>query len=182
MPKRIYLAGPDVFLRDALTVAARKKDICRQFGFEGLFPLSQDDAVEAKAHIIFEANCKLMQSADIGVFNLTPFRGPSADCGTAFELGYMFALGKSVHGYSGTDLNYIKRVASSDGPLLKQNQTMIDKSGLLVEDFQRFDNLMLSESITKAGGIFIAGSHASQHDLSAMKAFKNCIQTVADTD
>jgi len=28
------------------------------------------------------------------VFNLTPFRGPSADAGTVFELGFMYSKGK----------------------------------------------------------------------------------------
>ena len=88
MAVSIYLAGPDVFLANALEVGERKRELCRRFGFEGLFPLDQDESVGADAAKIFQANCALMRRADIGLFNLTPFRGPSADCGTVFELGF----------------------------------------------------------------------------------------------
>ena len=37
-----YLAGPDVFLPDAVEHAARKVAICARFGFRGLPPLNQD--------------------------------------------------------------------------------------------------------------------------------------------
>ena len=36
-----YLAGPDVFLPDAVQHAARKVAICARFGFRGLPPLNQ---------------------------------------------------------------------------------------------------------------------------------------------
>jgi len=181
MEKNIYLAGPDVFLQNAFAIAAEKKNICRRFGFRGLFPLDQDETVEANAGNIFAANCKLMQSADMGVFNLTPFRGPSADCGTAFELGFMFALGKPVHAYIGTELNYIERVVMSDGPFKNHGEYVIDRSGFLVENFDRFDNLMLSESIAKAGGLVVADNDGNQNDLSAMKAFQACMEAIAES-
>ena len=60
--------------------------ICQEFGFEGLFPVDNDFDAEADAAAIFRANCAQMKRADIGVFNLSPFRGPSADAGTVFEL------------------------------------------------------------------------------------------------
>src|SRR5437899_12125756 len=94
MALKIYLAGPDVFLADARAVGERKKALCQEFGFEGLFPLDNDEDVGADAAKIFRANCSLMRQADIGLFNLTPFRGPSADAGTVFELGFLFARGK----------------------------------------------------------------------------------------
>ncbi|MDF1764445.1 MAG: nucleoside 2-deoxyribosyltransferase, partial [Oleibacter sp.] len=34
--QRIYLAGPEVFLPDATLVGEQKKQLCRQYGFEGL--------------------------------------------------------------------------------------------------------------------------------------------------
>jgi len=36
---KIYLAGPDVFLPDALEVGKRKREICARHGLRGLFPL-----------------------------------------------------------------------------------------------------------------------------------------------
>ena len=38
MMKRVYLAGPDVFLPTATALAAAKKKLCATYGFEGLVP------------------------------------------------------------------------------------------------------------------------------------------------
>jgi nucleoside 2-deoxyribosyltransferase len=85
---KLYLAGPDVFLREAVEIGRRKKALCRDNGHEGLFPLDNDVSPDDAA-AIFAANRGLMDRADAGLFNLSPFRGPSADAGTVFELGYM---------------------------------------------------------------------------------------------
>jgi nucleoside 2-deoxyribosyltransferase len=37
-PIRIYLAGPEVFLKNAKEVGEQKKALCRKYGFEGMFP------------------------------------------------------------------------------------------------------------------------------------------------
>ena len=42
MTATAYLAGPDVFLPDAVAHAARKVEICRRFGLRGLPPLNED--------------------------------------------------------------------------------------------------------------------------------------------
>ena len=53
MALKIYLAGPDVFLADARRVGRRKQELCREYGFEGLFPLDKDEAVGPDAnHLI----------------------------------------------------------------------------------------------------------------------------------
>ena len=36
---KIYLAGPDVFLPDAIEIGRRKADICARHGLTGLYPL-----------------------------------------------------------------------------------------------------------------------------------------------
>ena len=41
-----------------------------------------------------------MDAADAIIANLTPFRGPSADAGTVYELGYMAGRGKLCLAYS----------------------------------------------------------------------------------
>lgn len=97
-PKTIYLAGPEVFLPDALAVGTRKKAHCEKYGFIGLFPFDNEiKSAPPGARIdalICRANLAMMRAADIGIFNLTPFRGVSADTGTVFELGLMIGLGK----------------------------------------------------------------------------------------
>src|SRR5450631_2774760 len=107
---KVYLAGPDVFLRDAKQIGQRKKDICAQHGLVGLFPLDDPngDAVVGDAAggavpvslQIFRRCIAMMDAADAVIANLTPFRGPSADAGTVFELGFMAARRKFCAGYS----------------------------------------------------------------------------------
>ena len=156
--KKIYLAGPDVFLPDSLDVGRRKKELCRQFGFEGLFPLDQQLAGEPSGTDIFRADMALMRRADIGLFNLSPFRGPSADPGTVFELGIMMAMGKRVFGYRNTDRLYHERVG---------------EDGYMIERFGLGDNLMIDCAILEAGGTISAEAEDS---LAAMESFHSALE------
>ena len=90
---KIYLAGPDVFLPDAIEIGRRKAAICVRHGLIGLYPLDNSvDLTAADASLaIFKGNEAMMDAADAIIANLTPFRGPSADAGTVYELGYMAA-------------------------------------------------------------------------------------------
>ena len=90
---QVYLAGPDVFLPDALEVGRQKTEICRRHGLIGLYPLDNavDRAATEASLQIFKANETMMDQADAIIANLTPFRGPGADGGTVYELGYMAA-------------------------------------------------------------------------------------------
>lgn len=178
MVQTIYLAGPDVFLANASEITERKREICREFGFEGLFPSDKEASVKIDARKIFEANCALMRHADIGVFNLTPFRGPSADCGTVFELGFMFSLGKPVHGYSSNGSCYSRRVEASDGPATIRDGHSYDRNGYEIEDFALTDNLMLDNAISRDGGILTTFNETAGEPLAALSAFRLCIESL----
>ena len=39
---KVYLAGPDVFLPDAVSIGRRKKELCAHYGFEGLYPFDNE--------------------------------------------------------------------------------------------------------------------------------------------
>src|SRR6266436_6702193 len=110
---KIYLAGPDVFLPDAIEIGRRKAAICARHGVRGLYPL--DNAVDLSAAdaslAIFEGNEAMMDAADAIIANLTPFRGPGADPGTVYELGYMAGRGKLLFAYSNDPAIYVERVA-----------------------------------------------------------------------
>ena len=102
-PKRVYLAGPEVFLSNAKEVGKCKKALCRKYGFEGVFPLDVEADLGGKSPkeiglCISGVNEALIKNCDIVIANLTPFRGPSADVGTAYEIGFAHALGKKVFG------------------------------------------------------------------------------------
>jgi nucleoside 2-deoxyribosyltransferase len=183
MALKIYLAGPDVFLPNAREVGRQKVELCRAFGFEGLFPLDNEAEVGGDAFSIFRGNCALMRRADIGVFNLTPFRGPSADPGTVFELGFMFSKRKSVYGYTSDPRSYLDRVAATlsatdagGGPR--------DRDMFAVENFGLPDNLMIVAAIEEAGGEVSAmaepRSGANAPSLAAFTAFEACLEIIRE--
>jgi nucleoside 2-deoxyribosyltransferase len=146
---RIYLAGPDVFLPNARQLGAAKKALCDAAHFTGLFPL--DSAIPPGASqdvAIYRANTGMMEVADIGIFNLTPFRGPSADVGTVFELGLMAGMGKPVFGYSNDSRPARGRVPDATQ---RPDGDWRDAQDLLVEDFGNADNLMIDHCLATAG-------------------------------
>lgn len=146
---RVYLAGPDVFYPDVTERAARLKDTCLHYGFEGVFPLDSGlqlispIAREENGFLIYEANIKLIRSCQAILANMNPFRGPSLDAGTAFEIGYGRALGLDVVGYVERRTLYKDRVVPD---------------GLMVEDFGMVDNLMLHAAV--CGDIFESAHEA----------------------
>ncbi len=144
---RIYLAGPEVFLPNAVEIGARKKILCEELGFVGFFPLDTEFSGENIDKKIFAANVALMRQADAGIFNLSPFRGVNADPGTAFELGFFTALGKPTFAYTHHAENHFDRVSKSFGFHVTPEGEHCDASGLLIENFGNADNLMLDAAL-----------------------------------
>lgn len=183
MAYKVYLAGPDVFLPDAHEVGRRKQEMCRAFGFEGLLPYDKDPDIGRDPLKIFHKNCESMGKADAGVFNLTPFRGPSADVGTVFELGYMFLRGKPVYGYTSDPRGYRERVSAILG-VTEVAGVPRDRDQYEVENFGWRDNLMIAGAIEEAGGVIAAvaesGAGTSKSFLAAFAAFEACLQTMRE--
>lgn len=143
--KKVYVAGPDVFLQDVQTWAATARSLCAQRGLQALLPL---DGVETTAQGIYAANCQLLAAADAVVANLNPFRGShEPDSGTCVEIGMALALGKPVVGYMQDTRPLIARVATSwvDGKGL-------DDQGMVVEGFGLPVNLMIGVPVTIVKG------------------------------
>ncbi|HTQ06669.1 MAG TPA: nucleoside 2-deoxyribosyltransferase [Polyangiaceae bacterium] len=144
---RVYLAGPDVFLPDAVAAGEEKKRLCEKHGFEGVFPL--DAEIEAGAPRstglrISAANEALIAGADLVIANMTPFRGPSADAGTAYEMGFARALGKRVLAYTESPDGFAPRTRAflaERGALAPDGDHATD--GTSIEAFDLADNLML---------------------------------------
>ena len=148
MIRRIYLAGPDVFLPDAAAVGAAKVALAKRFGFEGLFPLDNEVPIaddEATGSAIYSANIDLMRTADAIVANLTPFRGPSADVGTAFELGFFAALERPIFAYSSDPRSLIERTRALLG---LADAAGADAAGASIEDFRLPDHLKVEKKWT----------------------------------
>ncbi len=173
----IYLAGPDVFLPDAREIGRRKKALCAQYGFTGLFPFDNDSAVTAGSavdRVIYEANVRMIRRADIGIFNLTPFRGPSADVGTVFELGLMTGLKKVAIGYTNCGKSLRERVA---GATRNAAGEWRDADGNSVEDFGNADNLMIDACLSQPGNMLIRCEGGGRLD--DLVAFEQCLQFAA---
>src|SRR5215468_749966 len=141
---KIYLAGPDVFLPDALAIGEQKRDICERYGMSGLYPLDKPvNLARSDASLrIFRGLEAMMDAADAIIANLTPFRGPGADPGTVYELGYMAGRGKLCLGYSNDPSLYLERVRRS-GAVLARDERLVDADGLTIENFGLADNLMM---------------------------------------
>lgn len=135
--RALYLAGPDIFRPDAEDHGVRLKQLCAARGVKGIYPL--DGAPSSAGAETIRRRCMAeIDGADAVVANITPFRGPHMDPGTAFELGYAEAKGKPVFLWSANPHDLVKRVGApgQDG--------WRDADGHAVEDFGGRENLMIA--------------------------------------
>ncbi len=146
---RIYLAGPDVFYPDAAQRASRMKAGCARAGHEGVFPLDPPPVPGPsgspewlRIHLANEAH---IRACDAMIANITPFRGVSADPGTAWEMGFMRALGRPVWAWTEDERDHADRITPD---------------GLLVESYGLADNLMLEGGVLLSGGAVLRGADA----------------------
>lgn len=179
---RIYLAGPEVFHPDARTLGEAKGALCARSGFEGVFPLDAGLNLEGlpkaeQARRIYLADIGLMQSADLAICNLTPFRGVSMDSGTAFEAGFMAALGRPVLGYTNVAADYGERTRR-----LRTNPwpgPEADRPDMAIEDFDLSENLMIEVAIREAGGTVVRRAVSPGRELEDLSGFEICLEQAA---
>ncbi|MFT4115918.1 nucleoside 2-deoxyribosyltransferase [Bradyrhizobium sp.] len=177
---KIYLAGPDVFLPDAIEIGRRKAAICAFYGLVGLYPLDNEIDLTAPdaSRQIFASNEAMMDEAAAIIANLTPFRGAGADPGTVYELGYMAGRGKFCLAYSNDPAVYADRVrrfadvTSADGRL-------VDAQGLTVEDFGLVDNLMMIHAVELRGGPLVTPATMPADVWHDLAAFEACVRMAA---
>ncbi|WP_372926818.1 nucleoside 2-deoxyribosyltransferase [Marinobacter sp.] len=175
-PKRIYLAGPEVFFpaTEHQSIVAQKKRLLREYGFEGVDPLdtelafSENQAKPERGQRIYLANRELMDSCDAIIANLTPFRGISADPGTVFEVGYMIGQGKPAFGFTLDGRHYRERAGS----------TGLDDLGNTIEDFEMSDNLMIEGGISDSGGQLLVAEQPGEHRFFSAELFRRCVKAM----
>lgn len=185
---RVYLAGPEVFHAQARDLGARKVAICAAAGLEGVFPLDglpieDPDPTPESGLAVFRHCIVTMTSCDALIANITPFRGPSADVGTAVEIGFMRGLGRPVFAYSNTALPYSQRVAVAIGGHLprRDDGTPTDPENMAVEQFGLTDNLMIDGCVTgsdRSGRVVTRETHFIAR-WSDMTAFEGAVQRAA---
>ena len=168
-----YLAGPDVFLPNAATLAAAKIALCAVYGITGIAPFNPDLDLTLPAALlwrrIFADDLRMMRDCDIIIANLTPFRGASADAGTLVELGWFLGAGKPAYGYSNSAQNFAAR-----------SQAQLDAvpdpmPGLAVEDFGLADNLMIEGALP--GGLVLPPDGLSRA-FDSLEVFELCLKRI----
>ena len=92
----------------------KRKTLCQKYGFEGIFPLDNEIDTKNKTPkeigvCISAVNEELIRSCEVVIANLTPFRGPSADVGTVYEMGFAHAPGKKALGYTNVAAAFTER-------------------------------------------------------------------------
>ena len=178
----IYLAGPDVFLPDAIEIGKRKAAICARHGVTGHYPLDNTvDLTAADASLqIFKGNEAMMDASDAIIANLTPFRGPSADAGTVYELGYMAGRGKFCLAYSNDPAVYLDRVKRLGTVTKSADGLLTDRDGLIVEDFGHPDNLMMIHSLELHGARLVTPQQAPSDIWHDLTSFEACVVLAAE--
>jgi nucleoside 2-deoxyribosyltransferase len=150
---KVYLAGPDVFFRNCGALFAARTRACAALGLQALIPV---DGTKLTAEAIFQGNVALVEQADAVIANISPFRGPHCDVGTAWEMAYATAKGKPVFAYSSDPRPLLERLGAVDA-------NGRDAEGLLAENFALAENLMISVPVAdgKTHPTFEAAAHAA---------------------
>ncbi len=178
MAVRVYLAGPDVFLPRPAARAEALRAICARHGLAGISPLDplpgEHPATAPDPAAIARRNEEHIRRCDAVIANLTPFRGPGADPGTVYEVGFARALGRVVFGWSCAAADHAARVR-----LLPGAGEGRDADGLEIEDFGLAENLMVVCGIEASGGFVLADDVASRWD--DLTVFDRCVARVAAT-
>jgi nucleoside 2-deoxyribosyltransferase len=179
---RAYLAGPEVFLPNAAEVGEAKKRLCEQYGVLGVFPLDTELADQGRelGLAISAANEQLIRSSDLVIANMTPFRGPSADVGTAYEMGFARALGLPVFAYTNDPERFQQRTRqflSSLGELRADEER--DAHDMSIEAFELSDNLMLAGALREQGYEPTHGHTDRAQRFVDLDAFERCLALAA---
>lgn len=189
MNPRVYLAGPDVFFPDAEAWAEHRKAICAGHGLVAVSPLDAlaEEAADWSAlpewQRIAWRNEAHIRGCDAVIANLTPFRGPSADCGTVYEVGFARALGRAVFGYTNCTAPFAQRALdyarAHGGAVASPEGAWRDADSLLIEEFRRFDNLMIEGGLLGSGGTLVLPQSEPADRWRDLATFVRCVQMAA---
>lgn len=179
---RVYLAGPEVFLVNAKEIGEQKKTLCKEYGFEGVFPLDnevndKDKSPKEVGFCISAVNEDLIKSCEIVIANITPFRGPSVDVGTAYEMGFARALGKRVFAYTNVSMRFTERTIKALNSQVKRSQDgkLRDVNGMFIEEMDLTDNLMIDGCIYESNKQLVVGEAPADRLFTYLGGFEKCL-------
>lgn len=142
---KAYIAGPDVFRANAKEHFNEIRKMCAEQLIEPLIPLDNDigdvtgRTLDQISEAIFRGNVAMIKKCDVVIANVTSFRGPSLDPGTAYEIGMAFALGKPI-------VCYVSDGSDYDPDFEIRSLGHESAEFPIIEEFTQFDNLMISRS------------------------------------
>lgn len=154
----VYLAGPDVFRRDSRDHGMTLVEICARHGLAGLYP-GDDEIIEQIAamktssgcdiaEMIFQADIAKIRQCEAVIANLQPFRGPSADPGTTWEMGMAYGMGKPVFAYCDDQRPHHEKTRDWNGAaFVSRDGIAWAKDEMMVDHLGEIDNLMMTRSV-----------------------------------
>ena len=181
----VFLAGPDLWFPDAADLIARKVALCEAAGLAALVgggdDLVETERSEAMAREIYAGVLERLRAADAVIVNLTPWRGPNADPGTAFEAGFAAALGKPVFAYlnvaSEEEAEYRGRVEAMIGAAPGEDGRWRDMDEGEIEDFDLPENVMLW---AEARRFYVIVTPDPLHDLNGVELCLEAMRMYSD--
>ncbi len=184
---RVYLAGPEVFLRNFIEIGEQKKALCKKYGLEGVFPIDTEINVKGKSPreiglCISSINEGLIRSCDIVIANTTPFRGPSADVGTVFEIGFAHALKKLVFAYTNVTTIFTERTieALSNQVNRGEDGKLRDRYDMFIEENGLTDNLMIDGCINANSKILVIQQAPKDQTFTYLGGFEKCLKAAKE--
>jgi len=181
----LFLAGPDLWLPDGADILARKRALCEAAGYRAFAgrdaELVETEPSEAMAREIYASVLERLRAADAVIANLTPWRGPGADPGAAFEIGFAAALGKPVLAYLNVadedDAEYRGRVENLLGAEFGDDGRWRDGLGAEIEDFALPENLMLW---AEARRFFVIVTPDPDNDITGVELCLDAVKLYSD--
>ncbi|HYF23364.1 MAG TPA: nucleoside 2-deoxyribosyltransferase [Caulobacteraceae bacterium] len=181
----LYLSGPDRWFPGAQVHARRQRDLCAAAGFVGVTAfdglLTETEPSEAMAREIYADRVGRLRACDAVIANLTPWRGPGCDPGTAFEVGFASALGKPVFGYLNVadedEADHRERVELMIGAQPDDDGVWRDIYGCEVEDFALPESLMLWAESRR---LIVIVTPEPLHDLTGLELVLDTVRLYAD--
>jgi nucleoside 2-deoxyribosyltransferase len=110
----------------------------------GLYPMDNQvvgSSAAEKAASIYQGNVRLIDSAKAILADISPFRGPNMDPGTAWEIGYGIARGLPVFAWTDDASTILARTNRLEG-----TSSPVDANGWSIEGFGLTENLMITVS------------------------------------
>jgi len=181
----VYLAGPDLWFPDAAEHMARRTALCDAVGVTALAGpgegMVETEPSEAMAREIYARALERLRLADAVIANLSPWRGPNADPGTAFEVGFAAALAKPVFAYLNVEAEeeaeYRTRVETVIGATLGEDGAWRDMDQGAIEDFALPENVMLW---AEARRFYVIVTPDPVHDLTGLELCLDALRLYAD--